>query len=243
MYRRLGFTPVAEEFWNDDIGDHIVPLTATSEAFCDWAFGDLPSTPLGVFKNGFERIFVRSGEAIFREGDVGQSAYIVGSGNVRITVDGNDGSELTLAHQSRGDLFGEFALIDAMPRSATAVATSDAELITLDREAFHKEVVRHPERILQLLEIFTGRIRRMDELMTTLVSAPQSKRLEFALGLERIHTIRGQGPSVTQEFDDERSEDLDFNHVTSELTARQVYDSAHEREEPNYPKSQIRFAR
>jgi len=107
MYKRLGFTPLSEKFWSADIGDHVVPLAATSDDFCRWAFEDLPDTPLGIFKNGFERLFVRSGDAIFHEGDSGQHAYIVGCGHVRITVSGNDGSELTLARKNPGDLFGE----------------------------------------------------------------------------------------------------------------------------------------
>ncbi len=243
MYKRLGFTPLSEKFWNADIGDHVVPLAATSDDFCRWAFEDLPDTPLGIFKNGFERLFVRSGDTIFHEGDSGQHAYIIGCGHVRITVKGNDGSELTLARKNPGDLFGEFALIDSMPRSATAVATADSELITLDREVFHKEIINHPERILQLLEIFTTRIRRMDELMSTLVSAPQTKRLEFALGLERIQTIRDAARTDDDRFDEERSDHLDYDYVTPEMTTRQIFENAHHREEFTYSKGQIRFAR
>ncbi len=243
MYQRLGFAPLAEKFWSAGIGDHIVPLAATSNDFCSWAFDDLPDTPLGMFRNGFERLFVRSGETIFLEGDSGHDAYIVGSGHVCITVKGHDGTELTLARQNRGDLFGEFALIDAMPRSATAVATVDSELITLDRNVFHQEIINHPERILQLLEIFTRRIRRMDELMSTLVSAPQTKRLEFALGLERIQTIQDAPRADDETFDDERSDHLDYDYMTPEITTRQVFENAHRRGEFHYSKGQIRFAR
>lgn len=243
MYKRLGFTPLAEKFWNADIGDHIVPLAATSDDFCKWAFEDLPDTPLGIFKNGFERLFVRCGDTIFHEGDDGQHAYIVSSGHVRISVNGNDGSELTLARENPGDLFGEFALIDSMPRSATAVATADSELITLDREVFHQEIINHPERILQLLEIFTTRIRRLDELMSTLVSARQSKRLEFALGLERIQTIHDSADVNEEECDDERSDHLNDDYEIPELTTRQTFENAHQRGELTYSKGQIRFAR
>lgn len=243
MYRRLGFTPIAEEIWNSEIGDHIVPLTATSEAFCNWAYGDLPDSPLSMFRSGFERVFVRAGESIFGEGDDGQDAYIVGSGNVQITVKGDDGSDITLAHQSRGDLFGEFALIDSMPRSATATATSDSELITLDREVFHREIVNHPDRVLQLLGIFTNRIRRMDEVMSTLVSASQSKRLGFALGLQRILTINDPDEMDEHAFIAKRAADLDYENVNLELTTREFYDRASRKGELTYSKGQIRFVR
>lgn len=243
MYRRMGFKPLTDKVWRDDIGDHIVPLAATMETCCKWAFGDLPETPLGAFRNGFERFFVRTGDTIFREGDDGQHAYIIGNGHVRISIKGHDDSELTLAHLNRGGLFGEFALIDAMPRSATAVATTNAELITLDREVFQREVINHPERILQLLEIFTARIRRMDELMSTLASTRQTKRLEFALGLERIQTIRDPDFQDEQTFDDERTDHLDYDDMTPDLTARQAFENASRNEEFTYSKGQIRFVR
>lgn len=190
MYRRLGFSPLSENLWSAEIGNHVVPLAARAEDFFAWAFGDLPETPLGAFKDGFERLFVRKGETVFSEGDQGHQAYIVSSGQVRISMRGVDGADLTLAAVHRGELFGEFALIDDKPRSASAVALRDSELITLDRETFHREVVAHPERILQLLGLFTARLRRMDELLSTLVPSRMSKRLELALGLARIRVIR-----------------------------------------------------
>ena len=119
----------------------------------------------------------------------------------------------------------------------------DSELITLDRDVFHQEVINHPERILQLLEIFTTRIRRMDELMSTLVSAPQTKRLEFALGLERIQTIQDAPRADDETFDDERSDHLDYDYMTPDLTVRQAFGNASRNGELTYSRGQIRFVR
>ena len=119
----------------------------------------------------------------------------------------------------------------------------DSELITLDRNVFYEEVISHPERILQLLEIFTARIRRMDELMTTLVSAPQTKRLEFALGLQRILTIRDPENADDDYCDEERTDHLEYDPIDHGLTTRQTYDRARRKGELTYAKGQIRFAR
>ena len=185
IYRRFNFVQLAEKYWHDDIGTYLVPLAATVEGFHQWAFGDLPKTPLDQFKDSFERIVVRAGETIFREGDGGNSAYIVDNGNVRVSRRGPAGGELTLTHLGHCDLFGELALVDNEPRSATVAAITDAELLTLDRETFQRELSFHPERSQDLLKIFAGRIRRMDELALVLAFAPPGERLEFALEVAR----------------------------------------------------------
>ena len=94
-----------------------------------------------------------------------------------------------LAHMLNGDLFGELALIDEKPRSATAVAITDAELITLDRETFNREVSANPDQMRQLLKIFTERLRHMDDMVMALAFSPRKERLEFALALARLRTI------------------------------------------------------
>lgn len=185
MYRRFSFVQLADKYWHEEIGTYLIPLASTVEGFHQWAFGDLPTTPLDQFKDSFERIVVRAGETIFFEGDTGNSAYIVDTGNVRVSRRGPAGGELTLTHLGHGDLFGELALVDNEPRSATVSAITDSELMTLDRDTFQRELSFHPERSQDLLKIFAGRIRRMDELALVLAFAPAGERLEFALEVAR----------------------------------------------------------
>lgn len=240
MYRRLGFSPLAESLWVDEIGEYVTPLAATAEKFCEWAFSDLPKTPLTAFKDSFERLFLRAGERIFSEGEEGQEAYIIQSGNVRITCRRKESEELMLAHMLHGDLFGELALIDEKPRSATAIAISDAELITLDREAFMREVSARPDRIRQLLEIFTERLRRMDDMVMALAFAPKKKRLEFALGLARLRTIPDRKHEGHRVFKGGPS-DLASSAAVDETTARRFLDKASNKGELIYSEKTIRF--
>ena len=242
MYRRLGFSPLSDKIWVEEIGNHIVPLAASTRGFYDWAFGDLPATPLDLFKDSFERLFLRAGEQVFRENEEGSRAYIVDSGNVRISRSGPDGAELTLTTLERGDLFGELALIDAKPRSATAHAVTDVELITLERSAFMAELAEHPERIHHILEIFTTRIRRMDELAMVLAFAPSNKRLEFALNLARSRTVPDR-KNPGQYIAKGGPMDLALSAAVDEETARAFLEVYRKRGELEYSQRQIRFLR
>lgn len=189
MYRRLGFTQLSEKIWNEEIGNHVIPLFGTTEQFLAWAFADLPDTALSGFQDSFERMVYRAGETVFMEGEVGEHAYVVDSGEIRISRRRNSGEELTLAHLGRGDLFGELALIDDQPRSATAIAGTDSELMSLDRATFQKQLQRNPDRCSRLFRIFSARMRSMDELAMVLAFAPAGQRLEFALEIARQQSL------------------------------------------------------
>ena len=242
MYRRLGFSPLTDKLWMDEIGEYVVPLAATAEEFCDWAFSDLPNTPLTAFKDGFERLFLNPGERIFSEGDEGRDAYIIQSGNVRITRGRKERKEFMLAHMLNGDLFGELALIDEKPRSATAVAITDAELITLDRETFNREVSANPVQMRQLLKIFTERLRGMDDLVMKLAFSPKKERLEFALALARLRTIPDRGNEGQQLYNGGPS-DLASSAAVDETTVRRFLDKESEKGELTYSHKSIRFLR
>ncbi|MBI1398442.1 MAG: cyclic nucleotide-binding domain-containing protein [Betaproteobacteria bacterium] len=189
MYERLGFTPLSEKIWNDEIENHIVPLAGSTDQFVAWAFQGLPDTPLSAFQDSFERMVFRAGETIFQEGDVGEHAFVVDSGEVQIGRKRESGEELTLAIFGRGDMFGELALLDDQPRSASAQASADCELMTLDRATFQEQLHSHPERSTSLFRMFAGRMRAMDELAMVLAFAGPAQRLEFAMEIARQQAV------------------------------------------------------
>lgn len=185
MYRRLGFTQLNERIWIEDIGNYIIPLIGTTDQLVQWAFAGSPETALSAFQDSFERLVCRTGETVFLEGDVGEHAYVVDSGEIRIARQAAPGEELTLTHLKRGELFGELALIDWQPRSASATAIADSELMTLDRETFQAQLRTNPEHCQQLFHVFAARVRAMDELAMVLAFAPATQRLDFALEVAR----------------------------------------------------------
>jgi len=107
------------------------------------------------------------GETIFREGDPGDVMCVVQFGKVDITKRTAAG-ETTIATLGQGDIFGEMALFDKQPRSATAVASGEARVLSVDKRKFFTAISRDPTIAFRLLQSMSGRIRRLDEEVVAL---------------------------------------------------------------------------
>jgi CRP/FNR family transcriptional regulator, cyclic AMP receptor protein len=96
----------------------------------------------------------KAGEIIFKEGDEAEQLFVIKSGKIRIQL-GNR----TLAELSANSIFGEMALIDAAPRSATAIAVTDVELVPIAEKQFLFLVSQTPFFALNLMRVLAGRLR------------------------------------------------------------------------------------
>jgi CRP-like cAMP-binding protein len=104
----------------------------------------------------------RRGETIFHAGDPGDALFVVTGGQVKITIQADDGSEpAILTTIGPGGFFGELALLDGAPRSATAVALDAVTTIVLRRDAFERLVDEHHALRHALLAALAGEIRRL----------------------------------------------------------------------------------
>ena len=110
------------------------------------------------------------GATIFHAGDVGDSFYIVRSGTVQIYIENFEGAKIILRESLPGDVFGDVSMFDGGPRTATAVATEDSELLLLDKEGLLSLVKKHPHAALDLLSVMGKRLRSTNELLRTQVS-------------------------------------------------------------------------
>ena len=109
-------------------------------------------------------------EVIFEEGTRGREMYIVNSGKVRITKKDHSGKDRTLSVLETGEIFGEMALIDKGPRSATTIAVEDdTELIALDRARFMYLLRYEPEFGIIILETLSQRVREKNAQYTVLL--------------------------------------------------------------------------
>ena len=104
-----------------------------------------------------------AGEIVFSAGDAGDGFYIVETGRVQISAVVGNGESRVLAVIGAGDFFGEMALLDAAPRSATAKAEIDTEAYYLGREEFLKLLERHPRLALDLIREFSARMRALNQ--------------------------------------------------------------------------------
>jgi CRP/FNR family cyclic AMP-dependent transcriptional regulator len=106
----------------------------------------------------------RKSEVIFEEGSTGSEMYLIHSGRVLLSVRRNETRQSPLVVLNPGDFFGEMALVDDSPRSATASAIEDdTELIVMDRARFLFMVRQQPEFALSLMHTLCRRLRDMDK--------------------------------------------------------------------------------
>src|SRR5256885_13971678 len=98
-----------------------------------------------------EDVSYREGETIFHQNDPGDAAYIIRSGAVRIWTHDEDAREVTLARLGPNDFFGELAVLDGSPRSASASADEDTTLGRLSKDQMHKFLLAHPQAALIMI--------------------------------------------------------------------------------------------
>ncbi len=108
--------------------------------------------------NGIETRFIRAGGLIFREGEAADELFVIKSGQVRIQV-GNK----TMADLPADTIFGEMALIDNEPRSATATALTDVELVPVSEKQFLFLVSQTPNFALKVMRTLAQRLRSMNK--------------------------------------------------------------------------------
>jgi CRP/FNR family transcriptional regulator, cyclic AMP receptor protein len=105
----------------------------------------------------------KAGEIIFREGEPGDTMYIIKEGAVEVSVAG----EKFVVGQP-GDLLGEMAMIDSSARSATALAKTDCKLIELNEKQFAFQVQRTPIFAIFVMKILVERLRKMNKILSSM---------------------------------------------------------------------------
>ena len=124
---------------------------------------------------------VRSGATIFAKGDPGAALFAVRKGSVKISVPAIDGREAVFNVLHEGEIFGEIALLDGLPRTADAVALTDCELMVIDRRDFLAFVQSEPKVAMRLIELLCARLRFASEHMEEMFFLDVPARLARAL--------------------------------------------------------------
>ena len=194
IYKKLGFWEVHDAIWVEEVGNHIIPMVSNIDTIYQWAFSNLiksniESFWIDQFSGEFERVLLDPGERLFAQNDEADYAYILDEGFIGIYRKDAEGKELNLATLASGVLFGELALIDRQPRSATAAATTHAEVLRLSREQFSNLLKSESDKAEQLLSIFAARIRKTDDLAMVMAFAPLAGRVRYALDRMREQAI------------------------------------------------------
>lgn len=112
-------------------------------------------TTINLFRTEKDTLSFAAGQTIFSKGDLGDVMYAVQEGEVAIYV----GDTLIDTH-GPGGIFGEMAIIDAAPRSATAVAQTDCTLVPITQQRFEFLVQQTPRFAVNVMRIMAERMRR-----------------------------------------------------------------------------------
>jgi CRP/FNR family transcriptional regulator/CRP/FNR family cyclic AMP-dependent transcriptional regulator len=132
-------------------------------------FAELADEDLHELMSASKRRAFRSGEVIFHRDDPGLVLYMIKEGKVKICIISPDGQEISLAVLGEGEYFGEFALLDGLPRSADAIALEKVECYTLQRSDFQRAIMKNPKISIQVLEALTRRLRNTDQMIEDLI--------------------------------------------------------------------------
>ena len=132
-----------------------------------------------------DELKIPEGHTLFQAGDPGDSLFIVQSGEIELFIKDTAGQKIVLATPSNGDMFGELAMLDSGPRTATAVALSDSDVLVLDRDDLMLLFQRKPESALHMLAALSSLTRKADELLRTRVS----RNVNEEMSLQRLNIL------------------------------------------------------
>ena len=136
------------------------------------------------------------GTIILREGDAGDTCYVVRSGRARVTRQHPDGRAITLTNIGPGEIFGELAMFGGEVRSATVEAIEDLEALAILADDLKHALNEHPEIAIKLLSALAARLREANERVarqsfqnvSSRVAGVLSKLIESGSGTSTIHS-------------------------------------------------------
>lgn len=128
-------------------------------------FRDLPEADLrSLADHCQERIFT-PGSVIFNRGDAGSAMYVIAHGQVNVHLPDQGTRRMSLTDMADGEYFGEVALFDEQPRTASAVATTEVALLEVSRAALISMLQQRPSAALIMLRTMAARVRNTSAVL------------------------------------------------------------------------------
>jgi CRP-like cAMP-binding protein len=124
-------------------------------------FSDCSARDLAAVARGLKEVHHKEGTVIAREGDPGVGLFIIVEGVAKVTIGGRPKATL-----GPGDFFGEIALLDGGPRTATVTADTDVSLLGLTEWVFRGLLQEHPAIAVKTLQAMAGRLRSATKAAT-----------------------------------------------------------------------------
>ncbi len=132
-------------------------------------FADLTEKELSLLlASGVRRKFP-SKNIVFQEGEPGDFLLVILSGKVKVLLSGKEGHEFILTMLGPGSFFGEMALLESGPRSATVMTVEPSEFFRIEKQGFADLLKTHPNIALKILKSLSQRLRKATEQIRSLV--------------------------------------------------------------------------
>lgn len=161
------------------------------------------------------------GDYIFREGDPADVMYMIHRGKVQI-IKGTGTFDEEIRILGEGEFIGEMAVINQMPRSASALAIEDCVLIKMDRESFDETVKKSHEFSKSVIRFLSDRLRETDELLMTFARENRAMKLHGELLAQMLRSGKRDASGEWrllefEPFTDRAARDLSWSreHVSS----------------------------
>lgn len=122
-------------------------------------FEALTEQDLQTLANSLERRTFAKGMVVFHKGSPGDLMHIIESGKVRIFILSESGHEISVNVYGPGDVFGELAILDGLPRSAGAMALEKTVTLALHRDDFLRHLETHPQMAQSIIWMLSARLR------------------------------------------------------------------------------------
>jgi len=123
-------------------------------------FAGIDNAKLKLMAFASERMDFKPGQALCRQGEPGDCAYIILSGQAAVTID-TDNGPLQVAEVGANEIVGEIAILIDVPRTATVAATSDVSTLRITKDLFFRLIRDFPEIGIQVMRVLATRLERL----------------------------------------------------------------------------------
>ncbi|MFI4988305.1 MAG: cyclic nucleotide-binding domain-containing protein [Alphaproteobacteria bacterium] len=132
-------------------------------------FGKIEAAKLKLLAFASERLTYHADQVLFHQGDPGDSAYIILSGEAEVIIDGPDGP-LVIAKLARNAIVGEIAILCDVPRTATVKAKSELVTLRIAKELFFRLITEFPQMGIEIMRVLADRLERTNNQLRAAVS-------------------------------------------------------------------------
>lgn len=155
----------------------------------------LPDNLLSAFRQRARTMAAPKGEEVLAKGSEAHDVFLLVSGKVQVRLPGNAGRDVILRDLGAGEVFGEMAAIDGLPRSASVCAIDDSELATMSGEDFIAFLREVPGAGLWMTQLLAARIRNLNDTVFELATLPVAARVQSEL-LRQASRFKPSGDTV-----------------------------------------------